>query len=80
MAYYMHIAAGDGDHRLCIRRFVMWCKNRLMKTGNNQISESNILPLQSISHTTFLMLASMPRRIPTPSTTRGQIRMLMKCQ
>ena len=38
MAYYMHIAAGDsGDHRLCIGRFVMWCKNRLMKTGNNQI-------------------------------------------
>lgn len=38
MAYYMHIAAGDsGDYCLCIGCFVMWCKNWLMKTGNNQI-------------------------------------------
>ena len=40
----------------------------------------SIGPVQSISPWVFFMLASIPRKIPTPSTIRGQMRILTKCQ
>ena len=75
MAYYMHIAAGDsGDHRLCIGRFVMR-KNRLMKTGNNQIQQIKHFLPAAVNFTINIFNVSFDAaRDPTPSTTRGQIR------
>jgi hypothetical protein len=81
MANHMHFTAGHrGNHRLRMGGAILRRKHRLMESGDDQIERVNIGPEQSISPSIFLIFDSIPRRIPTPSTRRGQMRILTKCQ
>ena len=81
MADDMHRAARyRDDHRFGMRRFILRREYRLMKASDNQV--------QRVQHRAGTVdfalgifdIGSIPRRMPTPSTSRGQIRILIKCQ
>lgn len=81
MANHMHFTAGHrGYHRLCMGVTILRRKHRLMKSGDDQIEGS-----QHRSGTVDLAFNIFNIRLntaqdPHPSTRRGQMRILTKCQ
>jgi hypothetical protein len=81
MADNMHVAAGNRcNHRCGVGLFILWRKNRLMETGNNQIQRGQHRAGAVDFTVDIFNIRFDATQYPYPSTRRGQILIFTKCQ